>query len=118
MSDRAGESVKVVPFGHQAKDQRNHADAIDQSGHTIVGLLQQASDIARDNCQRAMDTAQRLSDQLRAAENRMKELEQEASYYRERAARAEKWLAHIAGDIEAKFFEARSERERQQQPRR
>ena|SRR6476620_122830 len=119
MNDRTADGAKkIVPFAPQSKDQRQHADPLDESGHTIMGLLHQAADMAKDNCDRAMDMAQKLSGQLRAAEQRMKELEQEVSYYQDRATRAEKWLAHISKEIEGKFFDGRlADRQGQQQPR-
>jgi hypothetical protein len=119
MNDRTGEGTKkVVALAVQGKDQRNQSDPIDQSGHAILGLLHQAADMARDNCDRAMDMANKLSAQLRAAEDQMRQLEREAGYYRERTARAEKWLAHISNEIESKFFEDRSAAHQgQQKPR-
>ena len=119
MNDRAGEGTKkIVALAPQGKDQRNQSDPIDQSGHAILGLLHQAADISQDNCDRAMDMANKLSAQLRAAEDRMRQLEREAVYYRERTARAEKWLTHISNEIESKFFEGRlAEHQGPQQPR-
>jgi hypothetical protein len=118
MNDRSGEGLrKIVPFAPQSRDQRDQVDPLDQSGQTIMGLLHQAADIAKSNCDRAMDMAHKLTGQLRAAEARIKELEQEARYYQDRAARAEHWLAHISKEIENKFLaEDRSaDRQRQQQ---
>jgi hypothetical protein len=57
-------------------------------------LVQKASDIAKTECQRAMDLAQRISSQLRAAEERAREFEAEAKYLRDRAACAEEWLVN------------------------
>src|SRR5262245_17324573 len=50
-------------------------DPVERSGQAIVALLQQAADTANANCDRAMDYAHKLSVQLRAAEERVKELE-------------------------------------------
>lgn len=105
MTDRSGDPKNIVPFAPQPKDRQGDPDPLDRSGQTIMGLLSQAADIAKDNCDRAMDMAHKLSVQLRAAEDRMKELENEARYYQDRALRAEKWLAHISKEIENKFFE-------------
>ena len=43
--------------------------------------------------------------QLRASEEKIKELEADIRHYHDRAQRAEKWLAHIYKDIEEKFFD-------------
>lgn len=41
----------------------------DDSGRTILAMLQKAADMAKEDCARAMDLAHKLSFQLRAAEN-------------------------------------------------
>ena len=43
--------------------------AADDAGQHIVALLQKASDVAKAECQRAMDLAHRVSSQLREAED-------------------------------------------------
>jgi hypothetical protein len=57
-----------------------------------------------------MDVAHKLSLQLRAAEEKIKELEADIRHYHDRAQRAEKWLARIYKDIEEKFFDPQSGR--------
>jgi hypothetical protein len=78
----------------------------DDAGQHIVALVQKASDMANADCQRAMDLAQRVSSELRAAEERAREFEAEANYFRDRAARAEEWLVRIEGEIQQTFFQA------------
>src|SRR5262245_1349381 len=109
MSDQTADAAtKIVPFGAQGRDRRHHSDPLDESAQAILGLLNRAADVARDKCDRAMDAANKLSAQLRTAENRIKQLEEEAGYYRDRTARAEQWLMHISQEIENRFFEGRS----------
>ena len=48
--------------------------------------------------------AQKLSDQLRAAEDRIAELETEVTAYQQRAARAEQWLHRVYTEIEDRFL--------------
>ena len=48
--------------------------------------------------------AQRLSHQLRAAENRIAELVAEVSIYQEKADRAEQWLHRVYTEIEDRFL--------------
>ena len=116
MNQRAGEGVKtIIPFGQTSKETipfapkpkevRADGDAVDRSGQAIVSLLQQAAETANANCDRAMDLAHKLSMQLRAAEERIRELELEMRHYQDRAQRAEQWLVRIYNDIEQKFFE-------------
>ena len=113
MNERAGEAVKkIIPFGQNPKetipfDQEVPADgdAIDHTGQAVVSLLQEAAERANSNCDRAMDRAHKLSMQLRAAEERIRELQLEMRHYQDRAQRAEQWLVRIYADIEQKFFE-------------
>jgi len=79
----------------------------DDAGQHIVALVQKASDMAKADCQRAMNLAQRISSELRAAEERAREFEAEANYYRDRAARAEEWLVRIETELKHTFFQTK-----------
>jgi hypothetical protein len=48
--------------------------------------------------------AQKLSHQLRAAEDRIAELEAEVGIYRDKADRAEQWLHKVYTEIEDRFL--------------
>ena len=48
--------------------------------------------------------AQKLSHQLRAAEDRIAELEAEVDLYREKSDRAEQWLHKVYSEIEERFI--------------
>jgi hypothetical protein len=104
MNQRAPE--KVIPFAPSPREQRqvNDGDAIDRSGQEIVSMLQQAVNVAQQNCERAMDIAHKLSLKLREAEDRVAQLEGEIRHYQDRAARAEKWMNRIHSEIEDRFF--------------
>jgi hypothetical protein len=52
-----------------------------------------------------MDLANRVSSELRAAEERARAFEEEANYFRDRAARAEEWLARIGSEVQQAFFQ-------------
>ena len=69
--------------------------------------------MAKDDRARAMDLAHRLSSQLRAAEERARELEVEAAHFRDRAARAEEWLLRIHNEVGNKFFQEKESTPRQ-----
>jgi hypothetical protein len=96
-------SASVVAFAPK-KGPRDAAMLTDDAGHGIIALLQKAADMAKQDCDRAMDLAHKLSSQLRAAEESAREFEAEAIHFRDRAARAEDWLAHIHSHVEKTFF--------------
>ena len=103
MIDRKGKTV--IPFAPGSKNNVRDADnSVDESGNAIVALLKQAADTARATCLQAVDTADKTSIQLRAAEDRINELELEVRHHYARAAHAEKWLVRIHQEIEEKFF--------------
>jgi hypothetical protein len=96
---------KVIPFAPQQRQaQPPSADPLDQSGLAIVAMLQEAVDVAKENCDRALEVAHKFSLQLRAAEDRILQLEGDVRHYQERATRAEKWMMRIQGEIEERFF--------------
>jgi hypothetical protein len=103
MIDRNGKTV--IPFAPGSKGNvRDEDDSVDKSGEAIIALLKEAADTARATCLQAVNAAQKAAIQLRAAEARIKELELEVRQHYDRAARAEKWLAHVHHEIEDKFF--------------
>jgi hypothetical protein len=96
---------KPIPFAPPQKSARPpEGDPLDQSGQAIVAMLQEAVDVAKENCDRALELAHKLSLQLRAAEDRIQQLEGDVRYYQDRATRAEKWMQRIQGEIEDRFF--------------
>lgn len=82
----------------------NAADPLEAAGQTILGLVQRAANTAEKNYQQALDFTEKLSAQLKAAENRIKALEADVRFQADRADRAEKWLYKISVEIEQKFF--------------
>jgi len=101
----------VVPFAPKSNS-KSEAE-LDRAGQAILGLLHQAASTAEANNQKAIEMAHKLSAQLRAAEDRIRQLEATLRHHEERADRAEKWLYQISMEIEQKFFgreEARSSR--------
>jgi hypothetical protein len=103
---RQSQSEKVVPFAPAPREpDLNVVDTLDDAGRTVMGLLQHAATAAKENCGRALGVAHGLSLQLRAAEDRIRELEAELHHFQERAARAENWLRRISKEIENRFFE-------------
>jgi hypothetical protein len=86
--------------------------AADDAGQHIVALVQKASNLAKADCQRAIDLAHRVSSELRAAEERAREFEAEAKYFRDRAARAEEWLVRIESELQQTFFQQKDRGQR------
>ena len=95
-SSRLGEVARAPPAGNN--------DQLDKAGQTILQLLNKAADVAEGNSRHAIDMAQKLSHQLRAAEDRIAELEAEVAAHRERADRAEQWLHTVYTEIEDRFL--------------
>ena len=82
----------------------NDGDQLDSAGRAILNLLHKAAGAAEANSRQALETAQRLSSQLRAAEDRIAELEAEVQQDRERAEQAENWLYKISAEIEDRLI--------------
>jgi hypothetical protein len=97
-------SPEVIPFERSAQGAREDDTQLDRAGQTILELLNKAADAAQQNSRHAIDTAQRLSHQLRAAEDRIAELEHEVEAYRQQADRAEQWLHKVYTEIEERFL--------------
>ena len=77
---------------------------IDSAGQAILSLLQQASSVTEANNQRAAAMVEKLSLQLRAAEDRIASLQSEAQFYRESSEQSEIWLRRIYDEIEHQFL--------------
>jgi hypothetical protein len=90
----------VIPFAPPDKGN----DQLDKAGQSILKLLHKAAGVAEQNSQHALGIAQQLSDQLRAAEQRVADLEAEAERHRDRAERAEQWLHKVYSEIEERFL--------------
>jgi hypothetical protein len=94
MDKPSSEVVRVAPKA------RGEIEPIDQAGHALIGLLKEAANISKENLERGMTVAHRLSLELRSAQDRIKELESEVERFESRAMRAEQWLGAIKKEIE------------------
>ena len=81
---------------------------VEEAGEAIVAKIQRAAELANETCDRAMKLAHKLSMDLRAAEDRINQLEAEVQLFRDRSARAEGWLQTIYKEIEEKLIAPRS----------
>src|ERR1700704_6210410 len=94
MGKPSSEVVRVAP------KERGEIEPTDQAGHALIGLLKEAANNSKENVERAMTVAHRLSLELRSAKDRIKELESEVERLESRATRAEQWLGAIKKEIE------------------
>jgi len=106
------ETDSVVPFAPRAAAPSDEADQLDKAGQIILTLLHKAAGVAEENSRHALDTAQKLSHQLRAAEDRLAELEAEVELYRDKADRAEQWLHKVYTEIDERFIKRAQEKSR------
>jgi hypothetical protein len=88
----------------------NDANTLDSVGEAILKLLHKGADAAEAHSRQVLETAQKLSSQLRAAEDRIAELETEVHHYREKSERAEEWLRKISVEIEDRLVSKPVER--------
>ena len=79
-------------------------DQLDTAGQTILQMIDRAAGVAEEHSRHALEMAQKFSNELRAAEDRVAELEAELASYRERADRAEQWLHRVYTEIEERFL--------------
>jgi hypothetical protein len=102
-ADTPEQVLKFVP-----KEWPNSYGAqVEEVGQAVVAKIQRAADLSDENCDRAMALAHKLSMQLRAAEDRINQLEAEVELLRDRAVRAERWLQTIQKEIEEKLIAPR-----------
>jgi hypothetical protein len=94
----------VIPFAWAEKTSpSDSADQLDKAGQTILQLLHRAAGVAEENSRHALEQAQKLSHQLRAAEHQIAQLETDVAAHQERVGRAEQWLHRVYREIEDRF---------------
>jgi hypothetical protein len=94
----------AVPFASKLNVRSEAGDPLDTAAQHTLDLLHRAAIAAEANNQQALEVADKLSAQLRAAEDRIRELDNQARYHEDRADRAERWLYQISVEIEQNFF--------------
>ena len=100
----------IVPFAPKSNAKAETGDPLDRAGQTILSALDRAAGAAEEKYRQAVETTHKVSAQLRAAEDQIRELEGKARYQENRADRAEKWLYQISVEVEQKFFGRADER--------
>jgi chromosome segregation ATPase len=76
-----------VGIGMASRDESS--GEIDQAGQSLLQLLHQSAEALEQDQRQALETAQRIGEQVRAARDRIAELEREIAEHREQADRAE-----------------------------
>jgi len=105
MTDQLTDTPVAIPYAPIEKSTGSEADVVDQAGNAILGLVDRAADMAEADVQGAQEVAEKLADQLRAAQEQINNLEAKVRYYQDRTDRAE-WLHKISSKIEQRFFDA------------
>jgi TPR repeat protein len=103
-SQGAAEAVIPIPLAPKLNSRAEAVDQLDRAGQTILGTISRAASATEANYRQAVEMTRKQAAQLRAAEERISELEVNARYHQDRADRAEKWLYQISVEIEQKFL--------------
>ena len=104
MSNRGeGAAESVIPISAAPK-LNSRAEVVDRAAQTILGTINRAATTVQASYRQGLEINSKLATQLRAAEQRISELEVKARYDEDRADRAEKWLYQISVEIEQKFL--------------
>jgi hypothetical protein len=106
MSGNSADTSEVVKFEPKGRPHSDDTPA-EEAGQAIIAKIKRAADLANENCDRAMRLAHKLAMEVRAAEDRINQLEAEVQLFRDRAARAEHWLQTIHKEIEEKLIAPR-----------
>jgi hypothetical protein len=77
-----------------------NSDPVEAAGLSILRLLQRAADTADQSRRQALDTAEKLAQEVRVAQDRIAQLEGDVAAYRDHAERAELWLDKIRTELE------------------
>jgi chromosome segregation ATPase len=107
MSEHGADTPEQVLKFVSTERPRTYGPVVQEAGEAIIAKIQKAAELSNENCARAMKLAHKLSMQLRAAEERISQLEAEVELFRDRAARAEGWLQTIQKEIEEKLIAPR-----------
>ena len=102
--DRSEITEHVVKF----PPKQQAGNPADEAGQAVIAQIRKAAAVTNENCDRAMALAHKLAMQLRAAEDRISQLESEVALFRDRASQAEGWLQTIHSEIEQKLIAPRS----------
>jgi hypothetical protein len=95
--DRSETTEQVVKF----PPKQQSSIPADEAGQAVIAKIRKAAELSHETCDRAMVLAHKLAMQLRAAEDRINQLEGEVALFRG-------WLQTIYKEIEEKLIAPRS----------
>jgi septal ring factor EnvC (AmiA/AmiB activator) len=110
MTGQTANDSAVIPYAPKARNAGTEADQLDRAGHAILGLVSRAADTSEADLRAAQQAAEKLTVQLKAANNQINALTANLRYYQDRTERAEKWFYQISSEIEQRFFGAHDSR--------
>ena len=117
MSNRGSVAAEtIVQLTPKTNAKPEDGDPIDLAAQAILGLVHRTANDAKAKNQHALVTTHQLSAQLRAAEDRIRELEAKVGHHQDRADRAERWLYQISVEIEQQFLGREDSRPSQPAP--
>src|SRR5580692_3942690 len=93
----------VIPLAPKSNAKPEAGDPLDRAAQAILGLVHRTANDAKAKNQQTIAVAHQLSAQLRAAEDRIRDLEAQTRHHQDRADRAERWLYQISVEIEQLF---------------
>jgi len=82
---------------------KGNTDKLDAVGDSVLQLIGQAAGITEGYTQEVVKAAEKVADELRAARDRITQLENELAASNDRAERAEHWLHKVHTEIEERF---------------
>jgi hypothetical protein len=94
----------AIRFSPTENGMARHYPDLETAGESILQLLHKAADVAAEDTRGTLKSAARLAYELRAAKDRITELETEVATYRDRADRAEQWLNKIYKEIDEQLL--------------
>ena len=101
---------EVIPFARSDGQAGQGSNQVDHVGQATLELVGRAAETIESNKLQAMERAQKLSNQLRAAEDTIRRLEGEIVSLRQRADHAEQWLHRVYTEIEDRFLKTETRR--------
>ena len=101
---------EVIPFGRPDGQPRQGGNQVDQVGQAMLELVGRAAETVESNHRQTVERAQKLSNQLRAAEDTIRHLEGEIASLQRRADHAEHWLHRVYTEIEDRFLKTETRR--------
>jgi methyl-accepting chemotaxis protein len=102
--------TSVVRFTPRHAEVDQSDNQVDQVGAALLELVDKAAEVAESNNRQAMERARRLANDLRVAEETIRQLEGEMAGIQERADRAEEWMHRVYTEIETRFLHTEKRR--------